>query len=46
MNVGQIYEKDSTSEELCRQVLINSVKMKICVRGQRTIEQMWPNEMK
>lgn len=46
MEIGQIYEKDNTSEEIYRQLLINSVKMRnISARGQRAIEQMWPNEM-
>lgn len=38
--------KDNTSEDIYRQLLINSVKMRnISTRGQRAIDQMWPNEV-
>lgn len=38
--------KHNTSEDIYRQLLINSVKMRnISTRGQRVIDQIWPNEV-
>lgn len=44
MEVEQICERDNTSEDICKQLLINSVKMRnISASRHRVIAQMWPN---
>lgn len=45
MEIEQICERDNTSEDICKQLLINSVKMRnISANRHRIIAQIWPKE--